>query len=454
MFGKTRHIHIVGIGGAGLSGIAEILLKLGFKVSGSDLRSTEVTDHLVEIGADIYTGHSGNQIKNADVVVVSPAIPLENAEIVAARNHKTPIIRGAEMLAEIMRMKFSIAISGTHGKTTTTAMTAAVLEELDPTVIVGGKLISLGSHARIGSSDMMVVEADEAYGSIEKFFPTIAVVTSIDADHLDYYKNVGEIGHTFLNFINKVPFYGSAIVCSDQVNIRQIIPHIERRYCTYGIENRADVMASDIQYDGPTSRFSVSVYEDLLGKIHLKMPGKHNVSNALAAVAVGLQMDLPFDRVKEALEKFRGVHRRFEVLGEAQGIIIVDDYAHNPTKLKAALSGARASYDRRIIAIFQPHRYGRVKRLADEFSKSFSQSDVLIVAPIYAANEAPIEGVTAEKLAAAIAANGHEDITYISSKDQIVSYLIDIVRPNDIVITMGAGDIWEVGHKLLDQLKK
>ena len=454
MFGKTRHIHIVGIGGAGLSGIAEILLKLEFKVSGSDLRSTEVTDHLVEIGADIYTGHSGNQIKNADVVVVSPAIPLENAEIVAARNHKTPIIRGAEMLAEIMRMKFSIAISGTHGKTTTTAMTAAVLEELDPTVIVGGKLISLGSHARIGSSDMMVVEADEAYGSIEKFFPTIAVVTSIDADHLDYYKNVGEIGQTFLSFINKVPFYGSAIVCSDQVNIRQIIPHIERRYCTYGIENQADVMASDIQYDGPTSCFSVSVYEDLLGRIHLKMPGKHNVSNALAAVAAGLQMDIPFNQVKEALEKFRGVHRRFEVLGEAQGVIIVDDYAHNPTKLKAALSGACASYDRRIIAIFQPHRYGRVKRLADEFSKSFSQSDVLIVAPIYAANEAPIEGVTAEKLAAAIAANGHEDVAYISSKDQIVSHLIDIVRPNDVVITMGAGDIWEVGHKLLDQLKK
>jgi UDP-N-acetylmuramate--alanine ligase len=357
------------------------------------------------------------------------------------------------MLAEIMRMKFSIAVSGTHGKTTTTAMTAAVLEELDPTVIVGGKLVSLGSHARIGSSDMMVVEADEAYGSIEKFFPTIAVVTSIDADHLDYYKNVGEIGQTFLSFINKVPFYGSAIVCSDQVNIRQIIPHIERRYCTYGIENQADVMASDIQYDGPTSCFSVSVYEDLLGRIHLKMPGKHNVSNALAAVAAGLQMDIPFNQVKEALEKFRGVHRRFEVLGEAQGVIIVDDYAHNPTKLKAALSGACASYDRRIIAIFQPHRYGRVKRLADEFSKSFSQSDVLIVAPIYAANEAPIEGVTAEKLAAAIAANGHEDVAYISSKDQIVSYLIDIVRPNDVVITMGAGDIWEVGHKLLDQLK-
>ena len=454
MLGKTKHIHIVGIGGAGLSGIAEILLNLKFKVSGSDLRLTEVTEHLTKIGAEIYKNHSSNQIQNADVVVVSPAIPLENPEIVAASNQKIPIIRGAEMLAEIMRMKFSIAISGTHGKTTTTAMTAAVLEKLDPTVIVGGKLVNVGSYARIGDSNIMVVEADEAYGSIEKFFPTIATVTSIDADHLDYYKNVGEISHTFLNFINKVPFYGSAIVCSDQINIRQIIPHIEKQYCTYGIENQSDVMASDIQYDGPTSHFSVLVHENLVGKIHLKMPGKHNVSNALAAISVGQQMDLSFNQTKEALENFRGVHRRFEVLGEAQDIIIVDDYAHNPTKLKAALDGTRASYDRRIIAIFQPHRYGRVKHLADEFSKSFSQSDVLIVAPIYAANEAPIDGVTAEKLAKAIAANGHGNITYISSKDEIVNHVINIVQPNDIVITMGAGDIWKVGHKLLDQLTK
>ena len=454
MFGKTRHIHIVGIGGAGLSGIAEILLNLEFKISGSDFRPTEITNHLMKIGADIYTEHSGNQIQHADVVVVSPAIPFTNPEIVAARNRKIPIIRGAEMLAEIMRMKFSIAISGTHGKTTTTAMTAAVLEKLDPTVVVGGKLISLGSHARIGNSDMMVVEADEAYGSIEKLFPTIAVVTSIDADHLDYYKNVKEIGQTFLNFINKVPFYGSAIVCLDQVNIRQIIPEIERKYYTYGIETPANIMATDIQYEGPESHFSVSAHGELLGRINLKMPGKHNVSNALAAITVGLQMDLPFSQVTEALEEFRGVHRRFEILGEVQDIIIVDDYAHNPTKLKAALNGVRDSYDRRIIAIFQPHRYGRVKRLADEFSKSFGQSDVLIVAPIYAADEAPIEGVTAKKLAAAIESNGHKNVTYIPSNGQIVSHLIDIVQPNDIVITMGAGDIWRVGHRLLDQLKK
>ena len=286
-------------------------------------------------------------------------------------------------------------------------MTAAVLEELDPTVVVGGKLVSLGSHARIGNSELMVVEADEAYGSIKEFFPTIAVVTSIDADHLDYYNNVEEIGQTFLNFINKVPFYGSAIVCLDQVNIRQIIPQIERRYCTYGIETKADVMATDIKYDGPASHFSVLAHGDLLGQIHLKMPGKHNESNALAAIAAGLQMDLPFSQVADALEEFRGVHRRFEILGEVQDIIIVDDYAHNPTKLKAALNGVRDSYDRRIIAIFQPHRYGRVSRLTDEISKSFSQSDVLIVAPIYAADEAPIEGVTGEKLAIAIEANGH-----------------------------------------------
>ena len=454
MFGKTRHIHIVGIGGAGLSGIAEILVNLEFKVSGSDLRLTEVTDHLMKIGADIYEKHSAKQIQNADVVVVSPAIPPENPEIVAAHEQKTPIIRGAEMLAEIMRMKFSIAISGTHGKTTTTAMTAAVLEELDPTVVVGGKLVSLGSHARIGNSELMVVEADEAYGSIKEFFPTIAVVTSIDADHLDYYNNVEEIGQTFLNFINKVPFYGSAIVCLDQVNIRQIIPQIERRYCTYGIETKADVMATDIKHDGPASHFSVLAHGDLLGRIHLKMPGKHNVSNALAAIAAGLQMDLPFSQVTDALEEFRGVHRRFEILGEVQDIIIVDDYAHNPTKLKAALNGVRDSYDRRIIAIFQPHRYGRISRLNDEISKSFSQSDVLIVAPIYAADEAPIEGVTGEKLAIAIEANGHKNVTYMPSKDQIVNHLIDIVQPNDIVITMGAGDIWRVGYKLLDQLKK
>jgi UDP-N-acetylmuramate--alanine ligase len=453
MFGKTRHIHIIGIGGAGLSGIAEILLSLGFRVSGSDLRRTETTEHLSTLGATVYYGHAAEQLDGADVVVMSPAVPADNPEIVAAQTRKTPVIRGAEMLAEIMRMKFSVAISGTHGKTTTTAMTAAVLETLDPTVVVGGKLVNLGSHARIGHSDVMVVEADEAYGSIKKFFPTVAVVTSVDADHLDYYNSIEEIGETFLKFINKVPFYGAAVLCLDQENIQQLIPRVEKRYITYGIETRADLMAVGIRVEGPTSRYRVRAHGEILGEIHLKMPGHHNISNSLAAIGVGLELELSFDQIRDALETFQGVHRRFEIIGEADDIIVVDDYAHNPAKLRAVFRAARESYDRRIIGVFQPHRYQRVKHLAEEFSRSFYQTDVLIVTSIYGAGEAPVEGVTAEKLAKAIQAHGHRHVIYIPKKDDIADVLMRIVHPNDIVITAGAGDIWQVGRALLEKLR-
>ena len=453
MFGKTGHIYIIGIGGAGLSGITEILLNLGFQVSGSDLRRTETTNHLSTLGAKVYYQHEAEQIAGADVVVMSPAIPPQNPEIVAAKQRKIPVIRGAEMLAEIMRMKFSVAVSGTHGKTTTTAMTAAVLDKLDPTVVVGGKLINLGSHARIGHGEMMVVEADEAYGSIEKFFPTVAVVTSVDADHLDYYNSVEEIGETFLKFINKVPFYGLGVLCLDQENIQQLIPRVEKRYVTYGIETRADVMADQIQVEGPTSRYHVRANEKILGEVHLKMPGHHNISNSLAAMAVGLELDVPFDQAREALESFQGVHRRFEIIGQVNDIIVVDDYAHNPAKLKATFSAVRQSYNRRVVAIFQPHRYQRVKHLAEEFSRSFYETDVLIVSSIYGAGEAPVEGVTAEKLARAIQAHGHCHVNYIPNKDEIVNALVELVRPNDIVITVGAGDIWQVGRALLDKLR-
>ena len=452
MFGATRHIHIIGIGGAGLSGIAEILLSLDFWISGSDLYQTDTTEHLVALGAKVYYGHAAEQILGADVVVVSPAVPLENPEIVAAKNRKIPVIRGAEMLAEIMRMKSSVAISGTHGKTTTTAMTAAVLEKLDPTVIVGGKLVSLGSHARIGRGEIMVVEADEAYGSIEKFFPTIAVVTSVDADHLDYYSSVDEIGETFLNFVNKVPFYGTGVLCLDQENIQRLVPRLEKRYVTYGIETRADLTAEQIRIDGPTSQYHVRAWGDILGEVHLKMPGRHNISNALAAIAVGLELDVPFDQLRDALESFQGVHRRFEVIGQANGIIVVDDYAHNPAKLKATFRAARESYNRRIVAVFQPHRYQRVKHLAEEFSKSFYETDVLIVTSIYGAEEAPVEGVTAENLTQAIQAHGHRHAMYIPDKAEVANVLMNIVRPNDIVITVGAGDIWCVGRELMSQL--
>lgn len=452
MFGATRHIHIIGIGGAGLSGIAEILLSLDFWISGSDLYQTETTEHLAALGAKVFYGHAAEQISGADVVVVSPAVPQENPEVVAAKNRKIPVIRGAEMLAEIMRMKSSVAISGTHGKTTTTAMTAAVLEKLDPTVIVGGKLVSLGSHARFGHGEIMVVEADEAYGSIEKFFPTIAVVTSVDADHLDYYSSVEEIGETFLNFVNKVPFYGTAVLCLDQENIQRLVPRLEKRYVTYGIETRADITAEQIRIDGPTCQYQVRVRGDILGEVHLKMPGRHNISNALAAIAVGMELDVPFDQLRDALESFQGVHRRFEVIGQANGVIVVDDYAHNPAKLKATFRAARESYNRRIVAVFQPHRYQRVKHLAEEFSKSFYETDVLIVTSIFGAEETPVEGVTAENLTQAIQAHGHRRAMYIPDKAEVASVLMNIVQPNDIVITVGAGDIWCVGRELMNQL--
>jgi len=454
MFGKTRHIHLVGIGGAALSGIAKILLSSGFRVSGSDIRQSEVLNQLSDLGGKVFVGHSSSQLSDADVVVVSPAIPPDNPEIIAAKERKIPVIRGAEMLAEIMRMKFSVAISGTHGKTTTTAMTAAVLEEgeLDPTVVVGGKLVSLKSNARMGKGDFMVVEADEAYGSIKKFFPTIAVVTSIDLDHLDYYKDVAEMGETFLKFINKVPFYGVAVLCLDQENIQHLIPRIEKRFRTYGLNTRADLVAGDIRFAGASAIYNVKENGNVLGNIHLKMPGHHNISNSLAAISVGLELDIPFDKIKRALDSFQGVHRRFEIIGEVNGVLVVDDYAHNPAKIRATFSAARASFDRKIVAVFQPHRYQRVKHLAEEFSQSFYQTDVLIVTDIYGADEKPIEGVTADKLALAIRENGHRDVTYIADKEQIADYLLNIVKPNDIVITVGAGDVWKVGRQLLDKL--
>lgn len=448
LLGKTQHIHIIGIGGAGLSGIAEVLLDHDFNVTGSDIKKSAATEHLKSCGANIWYNHDSSHINGADVVVTSPAIPENNSELQAAVQAQIPIIRGAEMLNEITRMRYSIAVSGTHGKTTTTAMTAAVLATLDPTVVVGGKLVN-GSNARSGRGDVIVIEADEAYGSIEMFYPTIAVVTSVDADHLDYYDSVEEIGDTFLTFINKVPFYGLAILCLDQDNIKNLIPKVNKRFVTYGLDSHADLIAEDIQIDGPTSHYQVRSDGKVCGIIHLKMPGRHNISNSLAAIAVGLELEIPFSEIKKALESFRGVHRRFEILGEVDDIVVVDDYAHNPAKLQAALQGAKDGYDRRIVAVFQPHRYARVRDLADQFSRSFYQADVLIVTSIYGAGEQPIENVTGENLANAIKKLGHPNVIYISDKKDVVEHLIEITQPQDLVITLGAGDIMDVGHQFL-----
>lgn len=453
MFGKTQHIHIIGIGGSGLSGIAEVLLDHDFHVSGSDLQKSHTTEHLKGCGAKVWNTHEASNIEGADVVVISPAIPDENPELQAAKLEKIPIIRGAEMLNEISRLRYSVAVSGTHGKTTTTAMTAAVLDRLDPTIVLGGKLVN-GSNGRRGHGEVMVIEADEAYGSIEMFYPTIAVVTSVDEDHLDYYQNIQEIGETFLTFINKVPFYGSAILCLDQENIQKLIPKVDKKYITYGLDTRADLIAEEIEIEGPTSHYEIRFQGESCGKVHLKMPGRHNIANSLAAIAVGFEMDIPFEEMRIALESFQGVHRRFEVLGTVDDIVVVDDYAHNPAKLMAALKGAREGYNRRIIAVFQPHRFGRVQTLEEEFCRSFFQADVLIVTSIYGAGEEPIKNVTGENLAKAIKDHGHPHVIYISDMDDVVQQLIKITQPNDLVITLGAGDIVNVGHKFLNELEE
>jgi len=455
MFGKMKSIHFVGIGGVGISGIAEVLMNQGFRVSGSDLKQTEVTDRLADLGGVIYIGHSDTNIEGADVLVVSAAVPESNVEIVSAKKSKIPVIMRIEMLAELMRMKYSIAVAGTHGKTTTTAMVSSVLEHgsLDPTVVDGGIITGLGSNARLGSSEFMVVEADEAYGSINSMSPTIAVVTNIDNDHLDYYQTMDEIKKAFLNFINRVPFYGTAILCLDEENIQELIPEIEKRFITYGVDTQADLTATDIQVDGTGASYTASRSGQALGKINIKLPGRHNVANSLVAVTVGLELDIPFKRIAEALEAFPGVQHRFELLGDVNDILVIDDYGHHPTEIKATLKAGRDTYDRRIVAIFQPHRYTRVSLLADDFARCFYQADVLIVTETYSALETPIEGATGEMLATAIRDYGHKNVIYIPDKEKIADAVCDMVQPKDLIITLGAGDIWRTGQEIVEKLK-
>lgn len=438
-----------------MSGIAEVLLNLGFRVSGSDLKQTEITDRLKTLGGVIYIGHSGTNIRGADVLVVSSAVPTSNVEVVAAKEKKIPVVSRIEMLAELMRMKYSVAVAGTHGKTTTTAMVASVLEYggLDPTVVDGGIIKVLNSNVRLGGSEFMVVEADEAYGSINMVSPTIAVVTTIDNDHLDYYHTMDAIREAFLRFINRVPFYGVAVVCLDQRNIQSLVPKIEKRFITYGIETRADFTATEIQVDGTGSSYMVNRNGRNLGKMRIRLPGRHNVSNSLAAVAVGSELDIPFKNIAEALQSFPGVGHRFDLLGDVNNILVVDDYGHHPTEIKATLAAARDTYDRRIVAIFQPHRYTRVSLLADDFARCFYQADVLIVTEIYSALEDPIEGVSGEMLAKAIRDYGHKNVIYIPDKEKIADVVCKMIQPGDLVITLGAGDIWKVGKEIAERLK-
>jgi UDP-N-acetylmuramate--alanine ligase len=456
MYRKVKRIHFVGIGGIGMSGIAEVLLNLGYMVSGSDLMESEITQRLEILGARISYSHSPENLKEADVVVTSTAIKVSNPEVVAAHERVIPVIPRAEMLAELLKMKFSIAVSGSHGKTTVTSMMATVLAYggLDPTMVVGGKLIGIGTNAKMGEGEVIVAEADESDGSFLKLNPTISVITNIDLEHLDYYRDIEEIKAAFLKFANIVPFYGSTILCIDCKNVKAILPGIKRKYITYGIFDQADYQAKNVLINGASSEYTLYYQNNMLGTISLNMPGMFNVYNSMAAIAVARELDMEFSAIREGLKSFSGVHRRLEVKGEVAGIKVVDDYGHHPTEIKATLSAARQAWDRRIVVIFQPHRYSRTKHLFNDFLEAFDQADSLFVTRIYPAGEEKIEGISGRKLSEGIKSHGHKDVRYISEKGKIVDQLIGDLCSGDVVITLGAGDIWRVGEELLKELQE
>ncbi len=457
MFKKFQHIHFIGIGGIGMSGIAEVLLNLGYQVSGSDVKRSAITDGLESLGGKIYEGHAAENVEGAQVVVTSTAVRPDNVEVVEAARRQIPVIPRAEMLAELMRLKYGIAVAGSHGKTTTTSMVATVLDRgnFDPTVVVGGRLNIIGSNAKLGSGDFMVVEADESDKSFLKLSPTIAVVTNIDREHLDFYKDLDEIRDYFVQFVNKVPFYGAVIICLDDPNVQAIIPRITRRVISYGLRAQADISASGVEILRDTfgSTFSVRRRGEELGRISLSVPGVHNICNALAAVAVGLDLGMGFDVIAGALESFRGAERRFQVKGqigegERESILVVDDYGHHPTEIRATLAAAKST-GRRLVVLFQPHRYTRTQALHEEFARSFYDADVVLLTEIYAASEDPIPGITGQGLAEEIERFGHRKARYIGGVDEGARVLSEVTQPGDLVLTLGAGNVWRAGEEFL-----
>ncbi len=455
MYIEKYHIYFVGISGIGMSGIAELLLNLGYRVSGSDVRSTEITKRLAKLGGTIYRGHKKENILNANVIVVSSAIKSDNIEVIAAKKASIPVIPRAEMLAELMRLKYSVAVAGAHGKTTTTSIIASVLGEgkLDPTIVIGGKLKSIGTNALLGKGEFIVAEADESDGSFLKYSPAIAVVTNIDKEHLDFYKDIDEIKKVFLQFINRVPFYGLCVICLDNEYVQSIIPFIEKRYVTYGISTQADFKAKDIKCFGTKSEFSVFHQNNKLGRVSLNLPGVHNVNNALASIVVGVELNIPFDVIKKALETIDGVARRLEVKGEVNGIMVIDDYGHHPTEIKTTLDTIKSCYpDRRSVVVFQPHRYTRTRDLFKEFIKSFYQSDLLVVLPVYGAGEKPINGFDGNSLCQEIILHGHKDVCYAKDFESALKYISSRLKRDDILLTLGAGDVWKIGDNVLETL--
>ncbi len=455
---RVKKIHFMGIGGIGMSGIAELLINLGYEISGCDLKKSSITRRLESLGAKISYQHSKEHINGTDVLVYSSAISPDNPEIIEARRKAIPVIPRAEMLAELMHFKYGIAVSGAHGKTTTTCMIASVLNaaHIDPTVVIGGKLsIWDGSNARLGQGEILVAEADESDGSFLSLSCVIAVVTNIDYEHIDYYKSMDRLRKAFIEFINKVPFYGAAIICSDNEELRSIMPYIKRRYLTYGLGADADIRARNIKKKGFGTSFEIIYKNDPIGEVCVGMPGMHNVLNALAAIGVGIELNLDIQAIKEGLKNIGGLERRFQVKGKEGDILVMDDYGHHPTEILATLKTIKEWWpERRLIVVFQPHRYSRTMALFDEFAKSFDNADILILNPIYPASETPIEGISSEGLADAIRRHGHKNVMLCKSLDETLWLLLSITRPGDMVLTLGAGNIYQVGNRLLEELKK
>jgi UDP-N-acetylmuramate--alanine ligase len=456
MMKTIKNVHFVGIGGIGMSGIAEILLSQGFKVTGSDLAKSEVTERLESLGVVIYEGHSAGNLKEVDVLVYSSAVNLENPEVKEAISRKIPVIKRSEMLAECMRMKYGIGIAGTHGKTTTTSMVGLVLTGagIDPTIIVGGKLSGLGgTNARLGNGDYIVVEADEFDRTFLKLTPVIAAITTLEKEHLDTYKDLEDIKTAFVEFANKVPFFGFVVLCLDEPALQDIIPQINKKIFTYGITPQADIRATDITYSGNNTEFSVIYLGKELGRIKLNVPGLHNIKNSLVAVTIAKEMGVNFDLIKSTLESFNGVYRRFEKKYD-NSIMVIDDYAHHPTEINVTLDGIRRGWNRRLVAVFQPHLYSRTRDFYAEFGRSFLNSDIFICTDVYPAREKPIEGITGELITNTAKNFGHKNVFYEPDKTKIPELLQKIYKPGDIIITLGAGDIWKQGEKFISLLKK
>jgi UDP-N-acetylmuramate--alanine ligase len=453
--GRTRRIHFVGIGGIGMSGIAEVLLNLGFEVSGSDLNKTDITENLERLGARINYVHEAFNVVDCDVVVYSSAVNATNPELVEANKHAVPTIPRAEMLAELMRLKFAVTVGGSHGKTTTTSLISSVLAEggLDPTIVVGGKLRSSSSNVRLGSSRYMVAEADESDGSFVQLPSSIVVITNIDLEHLDYYPDLESIKDHFVEYAGRVPFYGSVIVCADDENIQSILPRIRKRKVTYGLDGPADISGTIVERIEAGCRVDVNYQDRRIGDILVGLPGDHYVRNTLAAVAVGMELDVPFDTIKRGIESFEGVGRRFEIKGTAKGVMVVDDYGHHPTEISATIRAACENFDKRIVVIFQPHRFTRTQALAEQFGACFEGADAVFIADVYAAGEEPIPGVSSELVIEAVNKHGGVPVEHIDSFDKMVDEVSSRVQDGDLVLTLGAGDIYKVGERILERLR-